>query len=972
MGSGIWRLGTWALCALFAAVLPYGVLGQASPTQPEGERGMPLADRAKPAGWSVAFNYAKDAPLDELKLFDVVVVEPDHGHDPAAHRARSAGQSELYAYLSMGEVHPTRTYFKTLPTGLLKAVNPDWSSHVIDQTHPQWVDVLISTMVAPMWAKGYRGFFLDTLDSYRLLSTDSQQQLIQQQALESAIEALHGKFPGIRLIANRGFEMLPRLHHRFEAVAAESVLEGWHAASQSYVAVPPSDRQWLLDRLNETRERYGLPVIAIDYVAAHDREKTRATAGQLRQLGLIPWVSDAKLETLGMGLWEVLPRRVLVVQENSEKLDISGTEVSQNLLMPLQHLGLVPEVVEWDSKNLEPRLLRDRYAGVVVWNRSVNTALSAQAQRFYHAVLDQAVPLVVLKSLGVEPDAALLRRFGLARSNYRPVLGQTALSKASWVGFERQALADDTASLRLLNEQQSRLRFRDTRGAVVDPVGITPWGGYALAPYVVFDLGMAEQRRWVIDPLEFLRQALQLKDLPVPDLTTAGGRRMAFVHIDGDGFASRAELPRAPFAAQIMLDRFIKKYPLPHTVSVIEAEVAGHGLFAALSPALVEIARSIFALDHVEIASHSFSHPLRWIAMTNGSEELGKGASLPVPGYRFDLKREIAGSQQYIDSQLAPQGKQTRMFLWTGDCIPPAQALSLAAASGLMTMNGGDTIITRSYPSWTAISGHYLKREGQLQVFAPIQSEMLYTNLWSGPFHGFKRVIETFEMTERPHRFKPINLYYHTYSASKPAAIAALDTVYNWIMAQPIFPLYASEFSAATHDFDRLAMGRRVGDGPQTLRIASAGILQSLRWNEAGVRQIDWQGSDALAGAALHPHNADQAYLHLSNARVSIAMQAGSTAQPEPPHIASSNARIAGWQREGKHLRFQLQGLMPVEFSLAGAKGCEVSANGKRLSALQRPSHPQDAKPLGPAYSYFLPRSKANGITESSLVSVRC
>ena len=75
-------------------------------------------------------------------------------------------------------------------------------------------------------------------------------------------------------------------------------------------------------------------------------------------------------------------------------------------------------------------------------------------------------------------------------------------------------------------------------------------GGYALAPYHVLTLPGAVSRRWVIDPFAFLARALALPDLPVPDPTTESGRRLLLVHVDGDGFPSRAERPGAPTAAQ--------------------------------------------------------------------------------------------------------------------------------------------------------------------------------------------------------------------------------------------------------------------------------------------------------------------------------------------------------------------------------------------------------------------------------------
>jgi hypothetical protein len=47
---------------------------------------------------------------------------------------------------------------------------------------------------------------------------------------------------------------------------------------------------------------------------------------------------------------------------------------------------------------------------------------------------------------------------------------------------------------------------------------------------------------------------------------------MFFAHIDGDGFPSRAEMPGRRLAAEVLLDEVLKRYPMPHAMSVIEVE----------------------------------------------------------------------------------------------------------------------------------------------------------------------------------------------------------------------------------------------------------------------------------------------------------------------------------------------------------------------------------------------------------------
>lgn len=83
--------------------------------------------------------------------------------------------------------------------------------------------------------------------------------------------------------------------------------------------------------------------------------------------------------------------------------------------------------------------------------------------------------------------------------------------------------------------------------------------------------------------------------MPVPDITTENGRRLLTVHIDGDGFPSRAEILGTPLAGRVLLDEFVSRYRIPHAISVIEAEIAPHGLYPGNAAEMEDIARRIFA-----------------------------------------------------------------------------------------------------------------------------------------------------------------------------------------------------------------------------------------------------------------------------------------------------------------------------------------------------------------------------------------
>lgn len=887
---------------------------------------------------AVALHYGVAAPLSELKVFDITVVEPDHGQDPL--RFRESTGSELYAYVSVAEVQSSRPYYAQIPAAWKMARNGAWNSEVIDQTPADWPAFFADKVVAPLWARGYRGFFLDTLDSYRL--ANQFDEAAQQQGLVRVIETLHSRFPGIALIQNRGFEIVPRVKDKLFMVAAESLFKGWNAAEKRYEEVKPADREWLLGQLRTVHDTYGLPVLAIDYVPPHDRETSRVTAEKIKALGFIPWVTDSDLQTIGVGNVELVPRRVLIVYYGGESPSRNYSVAHRFLQMPLNHMGYVVDYA--DVREPLPRgVLRDRYAGVVVsFSGFVPEAEGRTTSRWIRARMDEGIPLAVMGSFGMLPEDAFADRLGI-RFPTEPIRGELRIARHDpMIGFEiaPQAPVQPFNPVYLTTEGSKKARplveFVDQRKQSSVGGALMPWGGFILDPYALTEIPGTEYMRWVIDPFAFLTRALSLPPIPVPDVTTENGRRLFFSHVDGDGFPSRAELPGSPIAAQVLLKEIFEKYRVPQTMSVIEAEVAPHGLHPEMSAELEDIARRMFRLPHVEVASHTYSHPFLWDQSVKHGvfDDSGEAAiNLSLPGYTMDLRREIVGSTDYINSRLAPPGKRVKILLWSGDTAPSAEALAITEEAGLLNLNGGDTSITRANPSLTEVGAHGIQKNGRLQVYAPITNENIYTNLWRGPYYGYERVIESFEMTDKPRRIKPVDIYYHVYSASKRAGLNTLHKVYRWAQAQPLHPVFASEFIRKVQDFHGYAVARDEGGW----RVRGDGFLRTLRLPPALGTPV-LQASQNVAGYNM---GVEGPYVHLSSGRAWLKTAPADAAPAAParqPFLREANARLDGWkvQDGGSLTEFDLKGFGPIEFALADSAGCQVQANRRTVAPAGR------------------------------------
>jgi uncharacterized protein (TIGR01370 family) len=865
---------------------------------------------------NIAFYYGNEAPIGSLMAYDWVVLQQDEVSDARIDLLARANTLPI-SYVSVGEMARSHRLFTQLEQSWLIGKNPAWSSLVLDLRLPEVRNFLLDKLIDPAFERGFQGVFLDTLDSF-LLSPDGETQTPAfadaQQKLIAAIRARH---PDGKIILNRGFHLPDPVMTQVDALALESWRNGYNPGNKTYYRVSDQDRQWLSAQLKRWREaRPDMPLIAIDY--ATDDAPADDYADRLRSEGFVPWVADPDLTRLSPSRPRQEKRHVLVIHDLTERnMDRSAAHRYGGIV--LEHSGLVPHYRS-TQQPLPQEQTSDRYAGILVWwetgdqQGGLCTWLYHQQQR--------GVPIALM---GEVPNSTACRQVLGIASKAIPAAPLTFDRNHPSVGnFEGQRLPSmTTRAMPVAGNQTAWLTVTDALGNAYTPLYTHPGGGLAAAPFI-FEAGPNEQVSWLFDPFQFVHQAFNLPGAPAIDTTTENGRRILTAHIDGDGFVSRAEFPRIPLSAKVIQREILARYNLPHTVSVIEAEVSPKGLYPGVSQEAEAAARDIFAMNLVEVASHTYSHPFSWQSMEGGPaprlENTLYGYFMNIPDYQASLAREVGGSVAYISQRLAPPEKPVSIFLWTGDARPGNEALRRVREAGLLNVNGGDT---RPLPYTSELAGTWPDARplgDELQVYAPVMNENVYTNQWTGPFYGFRNVIDTFRILESKGRLKPIGIYYHFYSGTKPESLSALHEVYRYAIDQTVTPLYLSDYA------------RRV----QTLYYSA--LLQDeeggWQWRGIGQPSTVTIGQDQFpdltrsTGVAGYHDAAGNRYVHLSGDSPRLIL---TDQPPDGPLLSQANGILTQWQREptsnGWRITMGLRSYQPIEITLNGTRQCRVSDN---------------------------------------------
>jgi hypothetical protein len=518
--------------------------------------------------------------------------------------------------------------------------------------------------------------------------------------------------------------------------------------------------------------------------------------------------------------------------ENPDVEDYTQGYIHLKLESVLNHFGYkltYYDVAKNIPKKLYSKKYMDKFVAVITWFSDSKISNPNSLIDWISSQISNGKKYIVLGELGylfdqndkstsVKKVNNLLKQIGIKyypNSYDNPLLFEIAHMKdQKLVEFERGLEGELLAvqyieSIDEKNDVWLKIAINDKKKLESDVVIVSGKGAYAQTNFAMFTNPVNYKTQWRINPFEFIKSALNHKTKPIPDVSTINGKRVFYSHIDGDGFINVSYIDRKSYCGEIIRDKVLKKYDLPVTVSIVVAEIDPKILG---NEKVLSVAKDIMALNNVEIASHTHSHPLSWNLKPTKAEvkiyidepKIYKGGQIvayKIKDYKLNYWQEVVGSIDWINKNLAPEGKKNEILLWSGSCKPPEIALKHLDETNMINMNGGDGRFDDVFNSYSYLSALYRSVGKYTQVYTSNANENIYTNLWSGPYGGFREVVETFKRTKEPFLMRPINIYYHFYSGEFISSLKALDIANEYTLSQDITPTFASDYVRLVHGF---------------------------------------------------------------------------------------------------------------------------------------------------------------------------
>lgn len=145
-------------------------------------------------------------------------------------------------------------------------MNTNWNSYFVDAGNPVWQAKIINE-TAKILSYGVDGIFMDTLDTVDIDNSTLP-------GMADLVKKLDETFPEAKLVANRGFTVLPYISQHIDGLMFESFNTTYNFEEGKVSDLTPESIEWneniACNTINAVRRYDYFPVFALDYVNEYE------------------------------------------------------------------------------------------------------------------------------------------------------------------------------------------------------------------------------------------------------------------------------------------------------------------------------------------------------------------------------------------------------------------------------------------------------------------------------------------------------------------------------------------------------------------------------------------------------------------------------------------------------------------------------------------------------------------------------
>lgn len=244
--------------------------------------------------WAIVLNPEQRLKPEAYQRLDMLITDPDH---PALTVSQETGIM-LFAYLSIGEAESYRVYWKEIQNEpWVLEENPYWKeNYMVDMRSEKWHDLLLDRVIPEITAKGYRGLFLDTIDTASALyAGDPDKYSGILEAPGEIIRKIRKRYPDLMLIPNNGLDLFDSFGSVVDAVFAEDLYGMPDFENGGYIRTDQADSDEKVSLLRAIRKKYGLPVFIVDYADENNRKTVLNLIKMNKKNKFKPYIAEKEL-----------------------------------------------------------------------------------------------------------------------------------------------------------------------------------------------------------------------------------------------------------------------------------------------------------------------------------------------------------------------------------------------------------------------------------------------------------------------------------------------------------------------------------------------------------------------------------------------------------------------------------------------------------------------------------------------------